>query len=106
MVRRLKADVLTELPPKVRSVLELEGDANARKAAKVELAKWQEFEGAIKAAQQARDEAAAKNDKLAYETAVLALRSWQCCLGTGMKGQACKKLQSTTYPPQRRFKRN
>lgn len=40
MVRRLKKDVLTELPPKQRQVIELDGDSNARRVAKAEVAKF------------------------------------------------------------------
>jgi SWI/SNF-related matrix-associated actin-dependent regulator 1 of chromatin subfamily A len=59
MVRRLKKDVLSELPPKV---------------AKAELAKWNEFEARIAEAEQAL--AAAKNDE-AYAEAIKALKEAQ-----------------------------
>jgi SWI/SNF-related matrix-associated actin-dependent regulator 1 of chromatin subfamily A len=72
MVRRLKKDVLTELPPKVRSIVELEGDSNARKAAKAELTKWQQYETLVKAAQKAVD--AAGDNREAYEAAVQQLK--------------------------------
>jgi SWI/SNF-related matrix-associated actin-dependent regulator 1 of chromatin subfamily A len=73
MIRRLKKDVLSELPPKIRSVIELEGDANARKAAKAELAKWEQIKHATEAAQAAIDQADAMDDAAAYAKAVEAL---------------------------------
>jgi SWI/SNF-related matrix-associated actin-dependent regulator 1 of chromatin subfamily A len=73
LVRRLKKEVLTELPPKVRAVIELEGDANAKRAAKAEMDKWQEFESLRTAALEAKAVAKANDDQAAYEEAVAAL---------------------------------
>jgi SWI/SNF-related matrix-associated actin-dependent regulator 1 of chromatin subfamily A len=77
MIRRLKKDVLTELPPKIRQVIELEGDANAKKAAKAELAKWRELQAAIDEAAARKEAAAAAGDDEAFEDAVAELSEAQ-----------------------------
>ena len=74
MIRRLKKDVLTELPSKVRQVITLptNGLANMVKA---EQKKVKEWEDALKAAQSRIDSLAENKDSAEYGKAVQALNS-------------------------------
>jgi SWI/SNF-related matrix-associated actin-dependent regulator 1 of chromatin subfamily A len=74
MVRRLKKDVLTELPPKRRAIVELEADASIKAIAAREKAKWAEQKIMIAQARAARDMAALLDDKEAYWQAAENLR--------------------------------
>jgi SNF2 family DNA or RNA helicase len=74
MVRRLKKDVLTELPPKRRAIVELEADSSIKAIAARESAKWLAQKVIIDAAREARDMAALLDDKAAYAEAVANLR--------------------------------
>lgn len=73
MIRRMKKDVLTELPPKQRQVIELECDGTARKAANAELSKWNEFEELRTEAKKAKADAKKTDDAEAYAAAVAML---------------------------------
>lgn len=76
MVRRLKGDVLTELPPKRRQVIELDPNgASAIVAAEREA--FERSEKAITTARKARELAEARGDRDAYEAAVRQLRDAQ-----------------------------
>ncbi|CAH2606120.1 DEAD/DEAH box helicase (plasmid) [Rhodovastum atsumiense] len=81
MVRRLKKDVLTELPPKRRQIIELPADAPALKAALTAERKATEEEARIKeqlAELRAKVELAkASEDPRDYERAVAALQAGQ-----------------------------
>lgn len=75
MIRRLKKDVLTDLPAKVRQVIALGADsAEARAALADERAAIAEAEAAVEAAQLAVELAKADDDAEAYERAVTSLR--------------------------------
>lgn len=75
MVRRRKADVLAELPPKRRQLLVLQPDgSDATAAISAELAAAAKHEAAIEAAELAAELAKAGDDADAYATAVAALR--------------------------------
>jgi SWI/SNF-related matrix-associated actin-dependent regulator 1 of chromatin subfamily A len=73
MVRRLKKDVLTELPPKRRQVIELPANGLARVVEKEQRAeaRWAEEINRLKAE---RDFASANADEAAYEAAIARLR--------------------------------
>lgn len=73
MIRRLKRDVLTELPPKRRSVIELPPNGCAGAIA-AEHAAWDRTEARVQAAQAAAELAKASDDPADYEAAVLRLR--------------------------------
>jgi len=73
MVRRLKADVLTELPAKRRSVVELPANGCAG-AIKAEHTAWDRNESAIAEAQARVELAKASDDPADYESAVAHLR--------------------------------
>lgn len=81
MVRRLKKDVLTELPPKRRQVVEFPADTPALRAvARAELAAYEgtdELEADVELA-------AASDDPHAYEAAVQRLRKGQQALFEGL----------------------
>jgi SWI/SNF-related matrix-associated actin-dependent regulator 1 of chromatin subfamily A len=72
MVRRLKKDVLTELPPKRRQVVELPDVASDEVDEEERI--WEEQEEALESAQAAVDLAQASGDERAYEAAVARLR--------------------------------
>jgi SWI/SNF-related matrix-associated actin-dependent regulator 1 of chromatin subfamily A len=76
MVRRCKADVLTELPPKRRQLIILDPAdiAGAKAAIKAEVESEQEYEKAKAELQAAVELAAAEANSTAYEAAVQALR--------------------------------
>lgn len=77
MVRRLKSEVLTELPPKVRQVIEIptNGSTQVVEAEKAAMAKQ---EGRLTGLKQAVEEAKASDDPEDYKAAVKALRQgWQ-----------------------------
>jgi len=73
MVRRLKADVLTELPPKRRQVVPLPMNGGSA-AVQAEQAAWSRHEEAMEELQAAVDLALVSGDKEAYAQAVAALR--------------------------------
>lgn len=73
MVRRMKADVLTELPPKRRQVIELSADG-ASAAVKAEQETVSRVETAVDAARIRVELAKAAEDEREYEEAVKALR--------------------------------
>lgn len=72
MVRRLKKDVLTDLPPKIRQVITLPANG-AGKAVEAERRAMQRHEDAIAALMAAKELAKAESDE-AYEAAVRRLR--------------------------------
>lgn len=75
MVRRLKADVLQELPPKLRQVLEINSiDAPTRKLVEEEDAAWKAQEARLVKLRAAVDRSKASPKKAAYKQAVAALR--------------------------------
>lgn len=74
MVRRLKKDVLTELPPKRRQVILLPTNG-AAKAVAAERAAWQAHEERIEALRIEADYAHASGDEEAYKAAVDNLRN-------------------------------
>jgi len=76
MVRRLKRDVLTELPAKRRQVVVLPTNGAAR-AVKAEQDAWQQHELALADAQAAVECAEAAGDEQAYQAAVKALHEAQ-----------------------------
>lgn len=73
MIRRLKADVLKELPPKTRQVLVLPSDSVSG-LIKKEVEKAKQFEGEIKRLQKEVRELKGQNDEYAYKSAVGLLR--------------------------------
>ena len=73
MIRRLKADVLKELPPKTRQVLVLPSDSVAG-LIKKEVEKTKQFEGEIKKLQKQVRQLKGQNDESAYKNAVGRLR--------------------------------
>ena len=73
MIRRLKADVLKELPPKTRQVVVLPSDSVSGLIRKEE-AQTKKFEGEIKRLQRAVREAKEQKDEEAYKEAVGRLR--------------------------------
>jgi len=73
MVRRLKKDVLTDLPPKRRQVIELPANG-AADAVTAEKRAWQARQQIIEALQAAVELAKASEDPADYEAAVQALR--------------------------------
>ena len=72
MVRRLKKDVLKELPPKRRQVIEVEPNG-ASAAVKAEQAAWAKVEDRIAAAKARVEVAKAGDSEQAYKSAVAAL---------------------------------
>jgi SWI/SNF-related matrix-associated actin-dependent regulator 1 of chromatin subfamily A len=74
MIRRLKADVLKELPAKRRQVIEFEPSGDAARAIDREQEYWEEYENNITTLQIAVELAKASADKKDYEEAVLKLR--------------------------------
>ncbi|MCJ8237808.1 DEAD/DEAH box helicase [Peteryoungia algae] len=77
MVRRLKSDVLTELPAKRRQVVTVDpsGSAELRKAVREEERVLKEHERTEAAARAAIDRAEKLNDKAAYDAAVKSLNA-------------------------------
>lgn len=77
MVRRLKSDVLTELPAKRRQVVTVDqsGSAELRKAVREEERVLKEHERTQAAARAAIDRAEKLNDKAAYDAAVKSLNA-------------------------------
>jgi SWI/SNF-related matrix-associated actin-dependent regulator 1 of chromatin subfamily A len=85
MVRRLKSEVLTELPAKRRQVVELEVEtAEAQAAVDAENETYERTEEEVQAAQAAKLEAEAGDDKEAYEAAVARLRKARAVAFTEM----------------------
>lgn len=76
MVRRLKKDVLTDLPPKRRQIVTLELNG-AAEAVRHERAAWERFEDELARLRLEADLAHAAGDKEAYEAAVSALTQAQ-----------------------------
>lgn len=74
MVRRLKKDVLKELPPKRRQVITVEATGAARAAVAAERAVFDRRDAAVRAAQTAAKAAQQAGDKAGYEDAVKKLR--------------------------------
>lgn len=75
MVRRLKSEVLTELPAKQRTIVEFPTTADMRKVLEAELKEWDQKQVALKAAQAERDVAKQhKEDKELYNDAVSNLK--------------------------------
>lgn len=71
MVRRLKNQVLTELPAKQRSIIEFPTTADMRSVLEAELKEWDQKQAELRAAQANRDNAKEhKEDKEAYNAAV------------------------------------
>jgi SWI/SNF-related matrix-associated actin-dependent regulator 1 of chromatin subfamily A len=75
MIRRLKADVLTELPPKIRQVIELPVTAEARAVVDAELAAFHAQEDLIVELRAAVEIAKASDDREEYNQAVIKLRA-------------------------------
>lgn len=73
MIRRLKKDVLTELPPKRRQVIELQADGTALRAIKAELAVYGSHEDGLEQMQARIELAKASDTPGEYEAAVKAL---------------------------------
>lgn len=73
MIRRLKADVLTDLPPKRRQVIELPADGTADLVAR-QNREWDAGEAAIIALRSAVELAKVSDDQEGYKQAVQALR--------------------------------
>ena len=74
MVRRLKKDVLTELPPKRRSVIEVEGSEADESVVKNELKEWEARKERIAALQAAVELAKASDDPAEHKRAMEGLR--------------------------------
>ena len=74
MVRRLKGEVLTELPAKRRAVIELPANPGQAQLVRAELDAYAAHQSALKALRQAVEEAEASEDPDAYSQAVEALR--------------------------------
>jgi SWI/SNF-related matrix-associated actin-dependent regulator 1 of chromatin subfamily A len=75
MIRRRKADVLKELPPKRRAIVELEGDDTIKAIAAREMAAWEARKAEIEALRESANLVLEINDKEAYASAVVALRN-------------------------------
>ena len=74
LVRRLKSEVLKELPDKVRQVIELPANG-AKKLIEAEWEKWREHKDKVEELQKRIEDAAVLKDVGAYREAVQALRS-------------------------------
>lgn len=74
MIRRKKADVLTELPAKRRQVVELEMSSEMADAVDAETRSWAQFEDEVQSARVAVELAKAEGDET-YQDAVQRLRS-------------------------------
>ena len=83
LLRRLKKDVLTELPPKRRQIIELPDDSPAARAA-LRLEAEVEAKTGAQVARLRAAVAAASDDPAAYRAAVLALRDAQSIAFTEM----------------------
>ena len=77
MVRRLKKDVLTELPPKRRQIIELPADKAAEREIAKEQGLYDRFDDQLTALDNQIVFAHASNDADAYEDAVAALKDAQ-----------------------------
>lgn len=75
MIRRLKADVLTELPPKRRQVVEIEPTTVAAAAVASEQEAWDRYESTMDEMRIAVELAKASDNPSEYETAVAKLRA-------------------------------
>lgn len=75
MVRRLKADVLTELPPKRRQVVELQAGRAALQAVLEERSRWEADESKLREIKAQAEQAKADGNDTAYKEAVKALSS-------------------------------
>jgi SWI/SNF-related matrix-associated actin-dependent regulator 1 of chromatin subfamily A len=84
MLRRLKKDVLTELPPKVRQVIELPLPAGANDAVKAELDAYESRAERLAALQAAVELAKATDDEEEHRAAVNALRAGYTALFSEM----------------------
>ena len=73
MIRRLKKDVLTELPPKVRQIVPLPTNGSAA-AVKKEMEEWRKHEEQLARLRAAVDLAHASGNQQEYEDAVRALK--------------------------------
>jgi SWI/SNF-related matrix-associated actin-dependent regulator 1 of chromatin subfamily A len=74
MIRRLKEEVLKELPPKIKQVIELPQDGCSM-ACKAEISAWKTYEASLKEVYIARELAKAAEDESDYQDAVLRLNT-------------------------------
>jgi SWI/SNF-related matrix-associated actin-dependent regulator 1 of chromatin subfamily A len=91
MVRRLKKDVLAELPPKRRQVIELPSEGVAKKAASAEMSEWQKHELLLDQLRAAVDSAKEAGNQDEYRRAVADLRG-----GIGVAFAAMSKVRQAT----------
>ena len=96
MIRRLKADVLTELPAKRRAIVEIPAPDEARQAISAELNEYRTREAALAGMRQAVAAAKATDDRAGYAAAVQQLKEAQIGAFSGLSKQrhetATKKL--------------
>lgn len=74
MVRRLKNDVLTELPPKRRQIIELPNNTKTSAAIAEEMRNWKEHQEALKGLKLSASQAKTEEDKDSYREAVKNLK--------------------------------
>lgn len=74
MIRRLKSDVLTELPPKLRQIVPLPVPSSASHLVAAELNMWNAASEAAEAAEAEAESCKATNDNEGYKTAVQQMR--------------------------------